>query len=310
MEERMRIRWTFALALGLAWLWTGSACKNEQASPAAPKAEPVTAAVKVADEAPKNVGSGEASAKQEEQQPPTGTDEVGTKPAGDKDNAAAPPESPPKPTEAKADDPTPPTAGELVPTEEVRPPKADDLRGYIADLPGNGPLMATFETSMGDIHCELFADKAPITVANFVGLARGLKAWTTPDNQVTRKPLYENLIFHRVLPNFMIQGGDPAGNGTGGPGYRFADEFDASLRHDQPGRLSMANAGPTTNGSQFFITEVPTPHLDNRHTIFGQCKEVDIVVAMARVDKDPNDPSRSRPATPIALKKVTISRQQ
>ncbi|NUN12487.1 MAG: peptidylprolyl isomerase [Myxococcales bacterium] len=169
--------------------------------------------------------------------------------------------------------------------------------------------MATFETSMGDIHCELFADKAPITVANFVGLARGLKAWTTPDNQVTRKPLYENLIFHRVLPNFMIQGGDPAGNGTGGPGYRFADEFDPSLRHDQPGRLSMANAGPTTNGSQFFITEVPTPHLDNRHTIFGQCKEVEIVQAMARVDKDPNDPSRSRPATPITLKKVTISRQ-
>jgi len=116
-------------------------------------------------------------------------------------------------------------------------------------------IKATISTSKGDIKLTLFADKAPVTVASFVNLAR--------------KGYYDGLNFHRVIADFMIQGGCPRGTGTGGPGYQFEDEFDASLRHNAPGKLSMANAGPGTNGSQFFITHVPTPHLDNRHSIFG-----------------------------------------
>lgn len=117
-------------------------------------------------------------------------------------------------------------------------------------------MQMTLSTSKGDINITLFPDKAPVTVANFVNLAR--------------RGYYDGLKFHRVIADFMIQGGCPQGTGTGGPGYQFEDEFDASLRHDRPGRLSMANAGPGTNGSQFFITHVPTPHLDDAHTIFGE----------------------------------------
>ena len=128
---------------------------------------------------------------------------------------------------------------------------------------------ATFETSAGKIGVKLLAARAPKTVENFVGLATGAKEWTDPTGQKTKRPLYDNTIFHRVIPNFMIQGGDPRGNGTGDPGYRFADEFhpDDAFR---PGILAMANSGPNTNGSQFFITEVATTHLNGRHTIFGE----------------------------------------
>src|SRR5438445_8677019 len=131
---------------------------------------------------------------------------------------------------------------------------------------------ATFDTSEGQIVCRLFEKEAPKTVANFTELAEGKREWTHP---VTRSKssdnLYDGTIFHRVIPDFMIQGGDPAGNGTGGPGYKFKDEIVPTLTFDRPGRLAMANSGPATNGSQFFITEVPTPHLNGKHTIFGQC---------------------------------------
>ena len=139
--------------------------------------------------------------------------------------------------------------------------------GFAADAPEKkGPLYATLKTSMGDIVVQLFEDKAPKTVANFVGLASGTKEWTDPKTgEKVKKPLYNGTIFHRVIPGFMIQGGDPLGNGTGGPGYRFEDEFNPDLRHTKGGILSMANAGPNTNGSQFFITLAPTLHLDN-HT--------------------------------------------
>jgi peptidyl-prolyl cis-trans isomerase A (cyclophilin A) len=132
-------------------------------------------------------------------------------------------------------------------------------------------MYATFKTSLGDIVVKLLPDKAPKTVENFVGLAEGTKEWTDPrTRQKVKKPLYDGTVFHRVIPQFMIQGGDPLGTGTGDPGYRFADEIGPDNKFTKPGLLAMANAGPNTNGSQFFITEVPTPWLDRGHTIFGE----------------------------------------
>jgi peptidyl-prolyl cis-trans isomerase A (cyclophilin A) len=160
-------------------------------------------------------------------------------------------------------------------------------------------IYATFQTSMGDIVLKLMPQKAPRTVENFVGLAEGTKEWTDPKTgQKVKRPLYDGTVFHRVIAQFMIQGGDPLGNGTGGPGYRFGDEIGPDNRFDRPGLLAMANAGPNTNGSQFFITEVPTPHLDRGHTIFGEAvKGQDLVAKIARGGN-----SRTR------LDKVVISR--
>ena len=136
---------------------------------------------------------------------------------------------------------------------------------------GPGDLYAIFQTSQGDITVKLFEKEAPKTVTNFVGLANGSKEWTDPrTRQKSSAALYDGTKFHRVIPQFMIQGGDPLGTGTGDPGYRFEDEFQSGKKFDKPGLLAMANAGPGTNGSQFFITEVPTPHLNNKHTIFGE----------------------------------------
>ncbi len=165
-------------------------------------------------------------------------------------------------------------------------------------------LYATFKTSLGNITCELYPDIAPNTVQNFIGLATGQMAWTDPvSGSVQHKPLYPNTIFHRVIPNFMIQGGDPTGTGRGGPGYRFADEFSPLLSHDRPGRLSMANAGPNTNGSQFFITQVPTPWLDNHHTIFGQVIDgLPIVKKIATVERNSSD----KPNVDVVLEDVLI----
>ncbi len=169
-----------------------------------------------------------------------------------------------------------------------------------------GGNMAVMETSMGTIKIKLFPDKAPETVANFVGLAQGTKEWTNPaTGEKVKKPLYDGLIFHRVIPNFMIQGGDPMGNGTGGPGYQFKDEIVPGLSFDKPGYLAMANAGPGTNGSQFFITTVPTPWLTGHHTIFGEVVEgMDVVNAISNVARGPAD----RPNTPVLIKKVTITK--
>jgi peptidyl-prolyl cis-trans isomerase A (cyclophilin A) len=188
-----------------------------------------------------------------------------------------------------------------------QPPTADDLAEYTSDLEGDGPLTATLETSMGTIRCRLFEDEAPMTVANFVGLARGKKAWRHPaTGEVTTDPLYDGTIFHRVIPEFMIQGGDPLGEGRGGPGYRFASEVSDDVRHDEPGTLSMANAGPDTNGSQFFITEAPQPRLDGGYSVFGQCDDVDVVKEIARVEKV--ESGSSKPKEDVVLEKVTISR--
>jgi peptidyl-prolyl cis-trans isomerase A (cyclophilin A) len=149
---------------------------------------------------------------------------------------------------------------------------------------GKGDLYAIFQTSQGNITVRLFEKDAPETVANFVGLATGAKEWTDPrTGKKTHDKLYDGTVFHRVIPQFMIQGGDPLGTGTGDPGYRFKDEFQSGHKFDKPGLLAMANAGPNTNGSQFFITEVPTPHLNNRHTIFGEVvKGFELVPKIAR----------------------------
>lgn len=179
------------------------------------------------------------------------------------------------------------------------------LEEATAGVEGTGELTATFETSMGNITCRLFDKKVPLTVANFVGLARGIRGFTDQnDGKWVKRPFYDGLIFHRVIPRFMIQGGCPSGTGQGGPGYKFADEFDLSLRHDGPGLLSMANSGPNTNGSQFFITEVPTPWLDDHHSIFGQCSPEALVKEITHVPA-----TNARPKDPISIRTVRISRK-
>jgi peptidyl-prolyl cis-trans isomerase A (cyclophilin A) len=185
-------------------------------------------------------------------------------------------------------------------------PSSDSSEAAQAKLPHG--LYAIFETSMGKITCKLLEKEAPKTVENFVGLAEGTKEWTDlKTGQKVKRRFYDGLIFHRVIPQFMIQGGDPTGTGMGGPGYQFADEFNPNVKFDQPGRLAMANAGPNTNGSQFFITEVPTPHLDNRHTIFGQCIEgMDVVKRIATVPTGP----MNKPAADVVIKKLTILRKK
>ncbi len=169
-----------------------------------------------------------------------------------------------------------------------------------------GPLYATIKTSMGDVVLLLFEEKAPKTVGNFVGLATGTKEWTDPKTgQKVKRPLYNGTIFHRVIPDFMIQGGDPLGTGTGGPGYRFEDEFHPDLKHSKAGILSMANAGPNTNGSQFFITLKATPWLDGKHSVFGEVvKGQEIVSAIVTVPRGPRD----RPTKDVVLRDVVISR--
>jgi peptidyl-prolyl cis-trans isomerase A (cyclophilin A) len=167
-------------------------------------------------------------------------------------------------------------------------------------------VLAHFDTTMGKFTAELFEDKTPKTVANFTGLASGTKQWTHPKtNERHTKPFYDGIIFHRVIGGFMIQGGDPLGQGHGGPGYKFEDEFHPELRHDRVGILSMANAGPNTNGSQFFITLGPTPHLDRRHSVFGVVVDgLDVIEKIGRVPTDKND----RPATPVVINSLTIER--
>jgi peptidyl-prolyl cis-trans isomerase A (cyclophilin A) len=166
---------------------------------------------------------------------------------------------------------------------------------------------AHFETTLGNFTLELFESKTPKTVANFTGLADGSKPWTHPKTKEPHtKPYFDGIIFHRVINGFMIQGGDPLGEGYGGPGYQFEDEFHPDLRHDRAGILSMANAGPNTNGSQFFITLGPTPHLDRKHSVFGAVTTgLDVVQKIGATPVGRND----RPVTPVVITKVTIERK-
>jgi len=169
-----------------------------------------------------------------------------------------------------------------------------------------GDPVAIIHTTAGDLHCTLFPKIAPIGVENFIGLAEGTKDWTSPVTHAKKQgvPLYDGTIFHRVIPEFMIQGGDPAGNGTGDPGYKFKNETSGSVGFDRPGRLAYANAGPGTNGSQFFITEVPYPSLNGGYTIFGQCDDaaVALVKKIARMPRGAND----MPNSPVKITHIEI----
>jgi peptidyl-prolyl cis-trans isomerase A (cyclophilin A) len=221
----------------------------------------------------------------------------------------------PTPAEAPAAAPAP-VEPAPAPTPAPEAPKAapgsvpalgsESTGEILGAYPGDGKLIATLATTHGKINCELFDKKAPNTVANFVGLATGKKTYINFKTGLPeRGNFYDGLIFHRVIPDFMIQGGDPQGVGMGGPGYRFADEFEPTLRHDKAGTLSMANSGPGTNGSQFFITDRATPHLDNRHSVFGACDETDIIKQIARVPAAPGD----RPLQDVIIEHITVARK-
>jgi peptidyl-prolyl cis-trans isomerase A (cyclophilin A) len=168
-------------------------------------------------------------------------------------------------------------------------------------------VYAEFVTSEGNFTIRLFDQEVPNTVANFVGLAEGTKEWTDPrTNKKVTQPYYDGIVFHRVIDGFMIQGGDPLGQGYGGPGYKFADEFHPQLRHDKAGILSMANAGPNTNGGQFFITLGPTPHLDNKHSVFGVVENgMDVVRKIGGTQTGPRD----RPVKDVVIQTVKIDRR-
>lgn len=206
--------------------------------------------------------------------------------------------------------PPPPPPAPATQTPATQTPAPQDLPDGPAPtaavlIQPNGPHVI-LDTSMGRVTCQFFQKQAPVAVENFIDLAEGKKPYTDPASgkKVHGKPYYDGTIFHRVIPEFMIQGGDPTGTGMGDPGYTFNDEFDPNLNFDVAGRLAMANSGPNTNGSQFFITEQPYPSLNQHYTIFGQCDEpsVNVVKTIARVQTDDHD----KPLAPVTLNKVTI----
>ena len=187
-------------------------------------------------------------------------------------------------------------------TDDTEPDESDDT----GDTDDTGEtLTATLQTTHGDIDIELHGERAPRTVENFVGLATGEQTWTDPETgeEIEGEPLYDDVLFHRVIDGFMIQTGDPTGTGFGGPGYQFDDEFHEELRHDDAGIVSMANSGPDTNGSQFFITLDAQPHLDDAHSVFGTVTEgMDVVREIGSVETDEND----MPVEDVVLESVTV----
>jgi peptidyl-prolyl cis-trans isomerase A (cyclophilin A) len=169
------------------------------------------------------------------------------------------------------------------------------------DLAGQGALLASIETNKGRIECKLLSEKAPITVANFIGLARGLRPWKDTGENWVKRPAYDGTTFHRIIKGFMIQGGDARGNGSGEPGYVIPDELWEGAKHDKAGLLCMANRGPNTNGAQFFITDAAAAHLDSSYTIFGTCEPVATINAIARVEVD-----GEKPRTPVIITSIKI----
>jgi peptidyl-prolyl cis-trans isomerase A (cyclophilin A) len=191
------------------------------------------------------------------------------------------------------------------PSASVEKPEAKPASPPPSAKHGPG-IYARIATSHGEMLARLFDKEAPKTVENFVMLAEGKKQWMNPRSRtMVRRPYYNNLTFHRIIPKFMIQGGDPEGTGMGGPGYTFADEFHPKLRHTKAGILSMANAGPNTNGGQFFITLAPTPHLNDRHSVFGELVEgMDTLMAIGKVPTG----AQNKPVKPVVIKSIRIER--
>lgn len=224
------------------------------------------------------------------------------------------PEPAPEPAAPAAE---PAAAAEPKTPEITRMPTSPDplagkftLAEAVDGLPKKGTLRATIETAMGTVECKLFDKKAPNTVANFVGLARGLRPfWDAKSASWVKRPLYDGTSFHRTIADFMIQGGDPLGDGTGEVGYVIPDELAPDLKHDRAGLLCMANRGKDTNGAQFFITDAATPHLTemNSYTIFGECEPLDVIAKIARAPR--KHPMSERPEPPVAIKQVQITRK-
>ena len=220
------------------------------------------------------------------------------KPGGDK------PHEKPKPT------PPPKKKVSAKPTAPIKVSDDDPIKGKWSmedatkGLPPGREITASIETSLGTLECQLWGDKAPITVANFVGLARGIRPWKTPEDKWEKKPAYDGTIFHRIIKGFMIQGGDAKKNGSGEAGYVIPDEIWEDANHDRAGLLCMANRGPNTNSAQFFITDDAANHLDNGYTIFGGCGPVELVHKIASVEV-----AREKPKDPPVIKKVTITRR-
>jgi peptidyl-prolyl cis-trans isomerase A (cyclophilin A) len=219
----------------------------------------------------------------------------------------------PQDSAAAAATPAPPPPAPPAPPRDKPPAKVsedDPLHGKFslddatAGLAGKGPLTAEIDTELGKLECDLYDDKAPITVANFIGLARGLRPFKAPDGKWTKKPAYDGTTFHRVIKGFMIQGGDPSGTGAGEPGYVIPDEVWPGATHDKRGLICMANRGPNTNGQQFFITDAAAPHLDTGYTIFGKCGPDSVMDKLAGV---PVEGDHS--VTPTKIKKITIKRK-
>jgi peptidyl-prolyl cis-trans isomerase A (cyclophilin A) len=227
-------------------------------------------------------------------------------------NASQAPTPPPPPPPVETTPPPPP------PRPQAKTKSADPLDGKwtladaTKDIPGTGALLATIDTSKGKLTCKLYEDKAPITVANFVGLATGKRTWLEPTSgEWVNKPAYDGTTFHRIIKDFMIQGGDAKGDGTGEPGYVIPDEMWQGGLHDKPGLICMANRGPNTNGAQFFITDSDGPTVKNldrlkSYTIFGECSPVDQVHAIANVPTG----ARDRPTTPVTINTVKVAREK
>jgi peptidyl-prolyl cis-trans isomerase A (cyclophilin A) len=240
--------------------------------------------------------------------PPPELDPTPTKdPASD--TTAAKPAAPAQPSQPKNTD----QGGSSSGTPSGGSKGGDPLEGSYSlaeatkDLPGKGPIVAKIDTSKGVLQCKLFDDKAPVTVANFIGLATGKRPWKDPNSgEWVKKPAYNGTGFHRIIKGFMIQGGDPKGNGSGEPGYVIKDEIWDGAVHDRAGLLCMANRGPNTNGAQFFITDAAAAHLDRGYTIFGECAPVEVVHDIANVPTGMQD----KPQTPVTIKSVTISRDE
>ncbi len=198
-----------------------------------------------------------------------------------------------------------PTSAPAAPSSAPANPNEWTLADATKNIPGSGNLVATITTNQGVISCKLLDTKAPLTVANFIGLAQGTRKWKAPNGQWVNTPAYDGTTFHRIIKGFMIQGGDAKGDGTGEPGYVVPDEIWAGATHDRVGQLCMANRGPNTNGQQFFITDAAATFLDGKYTIFGECTPAEVIHKIALVPVQ-----GERPAAPVTIKSVTIARAQ